>query len=57
MSFPEDHTIDDRVKRHRGLRELAGLEYAIKHKDDIELRDSITKIGDVILGTRKMDFS
>ncbi|OAS82167.1 phosphotransferase family protein [Metabacillus litoralis] len=56
-AFPEDHTIDDRVKRHRGLRELTGLEYAIKHKDDIELKDSIAKIGDVILGTRKMDFS
>lgn len=51
MAFPNDPTIDERVKKHRGLRELNGLAYAIKHKETPEVQDSIAKIRDVILGT------
>ncbi|WHZ56082.1 phosphotransferase [Metabacillus hrfriensis] len=46
-SFPEDTTIEHRVKRHQGLRELDGLRYAIKH-DNSEIEDSFSKIRNVI---------
>ncbi|SDO49768.1 Phosphotransferase enzyme family protein [Paenibacillus sp. yr247] len=46
-SFPEDTTIERRVKKHQGLRELGGLLYAIKH-DNSEIEDSISKIRTVI---------
>jgi len=47
-SFPEDTTIEHRVKRHQGLRELDGLRYAIKH-DISEIEDSFSKIRTVII--------
>lgn len=49
-SFPEDTTIEHRVKKHQGLRELGGLRYAIKH-DISELEDSLSKIRTVIFSS------
>jgi aminoglycoside 2''-phosphotransferase len=48
IAFPEDTTIEHRVKRHQGLREISGLLHALRY-DPSEIEDAISKIKAVIL--------
>ncbi|MEC0268989.1 phosphotransferase [Paenibacillus anseongense] len=47
-SFPADTTIEHRVKRHQGLRELGGLVHALRY-DPSEIEDAVSKIKHVII--------
>ncbi|MCY9658830.1 phosphotransferase [Paenibacillus chondroitinus] len=46
--FPEDTTLEYRVKRHQGLRELGGLVHALRY-DPSEIEDAVSKIKHVII--------
>lgn len=48
LAFPKDTTIDHRVKRHQGLREISGLLHALRY-DPSEIEDAVSKIRAVIL--------
>jgi aminoglycoside 2''-phosphotransferase len=48
IAFPEDTTIEYRVKRHQGLREISGFLHALRY-DPAEIEDAVSKIKAVII--------
>jgi aminoglycoside phosphotransferase (APT) family kinase protein len=44
LAYGADEEVRARVRLHRGLREFAGLRWAVEHADEVELDESVAKL-------------